>query len=130
MNININDVLSAFALLSGLSMSEATEFSDIAKLSLNKIALLLDPSAELTEDDKEKVVFAAATDCFYKYTLIRGCEDQIDVGDVSIRSNKGTQLKNASSLRNEALRDIDPLLHNNIDGFYFSAEKTDEGGVL
>lgn len=119
--ISTEAVLDRVRALASLDSKEAALALPFCRLSAESFSARLKNSSD-AEDFR--VVFAAAADAFYAYMLAAVSRlsdgESIRIGDVTVKNDNKTVIKNALSLRDYAVGQARCLLSD--EGFYFRGE--------
>lgn len=113
-----NQVITQFALLSGLSQQNAEAWGSLCDAAATRMSLMLRSDADA---DDPRLPLAAAGEAYYRYLLAsQGGEAQsIKVGEISVsQSSSAGGLNGARTLRDELLAGAADLLECSVGGLW------------
>ena len=111
-------VLETFAMMAGLTSTEAAEWTLLCNKSISEIEYLIKPDVDLTDTDiNSRLNSVAAALSFYRYVCYRvsgNGTDSFTAGEIQIKGmDKKIGIETARSILNEAKMSVTDLLIDN-----------------
>ncbi len=121
--MNIQDILTRFALIANLTLEEASPWLTLCSDAAEEIKMILKETVNVDANSR-RLTTAAAALTFYKYTLYRSSGtgmEKFNAGDIKIENDFELSVKIAKKIWNEAKDSICDIINDK--DFYFGQVK-------